>query len=173
MKTPRRLGVTGSNRSWLLYTALAISFCLIIPMATAYASGQEGSGTVACKVTYSDGTGANIQYPVELAFPKVGLTLVGRWGLGNDVTYEGQVTAHNSSGRQATFYLYSLSDPNNPDTPNQLYSETAKLDFSVNKDGKFHLTGKSLVVMDFSFASDHLELGAECTWKLSGSVPVG
>jgi hypothetical protein len=141
-----------------------------MPLTTAYANGvPELTGVVTCKVDYPDGTSANIHYPVEL----FGLNVVGRWGTGKDVKYDGFGSA--SSPNKFTLYLYAMTDPNNPDTFEQLYSETGKLDVKVDKKGNIKMDGKSFAVLDFNWGPPAYirdALGAECDWKLEGTVPI-
>jgi hypothetical protein len=99
-----------------------------MPVTTVYASGTpDATGVVTCNVAYRDGTSANVEYAVEFFFSDG--TVVGRWGLGKDVSYGFQLVGDFPVKRHFTAYLYSVSDPNNPSTFEKLYSETGKLYF--------------------------------------------
>ncbi|HET9652314.1 MAG TPA: hypothetical protein VFP36_08985 [Usitatibacter sp.] len=148
-----------------------------MPMSAANAQALEpdATGTIVCKVAVWDGTNATVQYPVEVFWSTT--TVVGRWGTGRDVGYQGFTNLDLTVAlpRSYTVYLYKAVDPNNLDTYEQTYAEAVSLDIRVDKQGVATMSGKSIGFVDYPFG-DAGPIGwtaSECTWKLSGRSPLG
>ena len=148
-----------------------LTLLLVLPAASSYA--QNATGFVSCEqsgwgdssVTYTLET---IVYPISLSVDN--FLVADRWGTGvKDVQYGSVLGAYETTkkGTNYNVYIYSMSDPDNPVTFEQLYSETGKLLIRVTKGTAMSITGKSFAVTD----TGGLRVVAECTWTLTGTLP--
>lgn len=162
-----------------------LAFSCLVPFSALLAQNPvpDGTGTVSCDVliptmpTNPDNpfeyTTENVTYEVEL----YGSTVVGRWGPGKDVHYEARYFMNSLPMSNFTEYFYAMMDPNDPDTYEELYSETGKWDVRVNlKKNSWTLRGGSYAAIDREFEVspgewEWLEQYAACSWRMSGYIP--
>jgi hypothetical protein len=151
---------------------LLTMLCLVLPTASAYA--QVATGFVSCdqindwgdsSVTYAIDT---VVYPVTLDLNS--FLIANRWGdgLNKDVQYEAAFGTFDTTKKYTTYnvYIFSVSDPAQPATFEQLYSETGKLMIRVARDNSMSITGKTFAVTDRA----SLRVLADCTWTLKGTM---
>jgi hypothetical protein len=156
-----------------LVTGSLLTLLLALPAASVYA--QDATGFVSCEqsgwgdssVTYKLDT---IVYPISLSAEDF-FFVADRWGTGKDVDYHAAIGAVETNKKATSYnvYIYSMSDPDNPATYEQLYSETGKLLIRVTKDTSMSITGKSVAVAHMI----GLQVVADCTWTLTGTLPPG
>lgn len=162
-----------NTRPYFVCSVLLALACILVPVGTAYA--QDASGSVVCEQV-SDWTIGDItlhtletvSYPVDMYL--AGNTVIGRWGSGLDMQYHGAFGVMQTSKKATTYmvYFYSMSDPDNPATFEDLYSETGLWTIRVGKDNSMTITGKSFSVVD----TTGFTVAGECNWTLKGTFPV-
>lgn len=154
-------------------TAAVVLALVVIPVGVA--SAQDATGTVVCEqipdYTVGDPTLHEFQtvtYPVQFYWNNM---VLDRWGTGKDVQYQGEMGLLQISKKLTSFtftiYFYAMSDPNNLDTFEQLYSETGLWTVRVGKDNSMTITGESFAISDTISQT----VAAECKWTLEGTYP--